>query len=100
MNFLFTTEVHLTFTYKPLQKFTFTGDDDLWIFINGKLALDLGSMHNAASGTIDFDAQAAALGISPGTAYPMDVFHAERHTFASNFKVTTNIACFVPSIVK
>ncbi|MET0794000.1 MAG: fibro-slime domain-containing protein, partial [Polyangiaceae bacterium] len=98
MNFLFTTEIHVLFTYHPLQKFTFRGDDDLWIFINGKLALDLGSMHNAEEGTIDFDAQAAALGISPGTSYPMDVFHAERHTRASNFEVTTNIACFIPDI--
>jgi fibro-slime domain-containing protein len=100
MNFLFTTEIHVVFTYRPLQKFTFRGDDDLWIFINGKLALDLGSMHNAEEGTIDFDAQAAALGISPGTSYAMDVFHAERHTRASNFKITTNIACFTPGVVK
>ncbi|MEO6603029.1 MAG: fibro-slime domain-containing protein, partial [Polyangiaceae bacterium] len=100
MNFLFTTEIHVVFTYRPVQKFTFRGDDDLWIFINGKLALDLGSMHNAAEGTIDFDAQAAALGISPGTSYSMDVFHAERHTRSSNFKITTNIACFTPGVVK
>jgi fibro-slime domain-containing protein len=100
MNFLFTTEIHVVFTYRPLQKFTFRGDDDLWIFINGKLALDLGSMHNAEEGTIDFDAQSTALDISPGTSYAMDVFHAERHTRASNFKITTNIACFTPSIVK
>jgi fibro-slime domain-containing protein len=72
----------------------------LWIFINGKLALDLGSMHNAEEGTIDFDAQSTALDISPGTSYAMDVFHAERHTRASNFKITTNIACFTPSVVK
>ena len=56
-------------------------------------------MHGAESGTIDFDAQAAALGITPGRAYSMDIFHAERHTTASNFSVETNIACFTPSIV-
>ena len=100
MNFLFTTEVHVLFTYSAAQKFTFSGDDDLWIFVNGKLALDLGSMHGPADGTIDFDAQAAALGISVGNTYPMDVFHAERHTRGSNFKITTNIACFTPGVLK
>jgi len=100
MNFLFTTEIHVLFTYDAHQTFTFRGDDDLWIFVNGKLALDLGSMHAAAEGTIDFGAEAADLGISPGGSYAMDVFHAERHTSASNFKITTNIACFTPGVVK
>ncbi|HYQ40760.1 MAG TPA: fibro-slime domain-containing protein [Polyangiaceae bacterium] len=100
MNFLFTTEVHVQFKYSGGQKFTFRGDDDLWIFVNGQLALDLGSMHNAEEGTIDFDAQASALNIALGGTYPMDIFHAERHTFASNFKITTNIACFTPGVVK
>ena len=100
MNFLFTTEVHVQFKYTGAQKFTFRGDDDLWIFVNGTLALDLGSLHNAEEGTIDFDAQASALNIQLGGMYPMDIFHAERHTYASNFKITTNIACFTPSIVK
>ncbi len=100
MNFLFTTEIHVLFTYTAAQKFTFRGDDDLWIFVNGKLALDLGSMHGPEEGTIDFDKQAAALGISVGGSYPMDVFHAERHTSGSNFKITTNIACFTPGVVK
>jgi fibro-slime domain-containing protein len=98
-NFLFTTEIHLTFTYVAGQRFSFRGDDDLWIFINNRLALDLGSMHGAETGTIDFDAQAAILGIAPGRAYAMDIFHAERHTTASNFGVETNIACFIPSVV-
>jgi fibro-slime domain-containing protein len=98
-NFLFTTEIHLNFVYGAGQKFSFRGDDDLWIFINKRLALDLGSMHGQESGTIDFDAQAAKLSIAPGRTYSMDIFHAERHTNASNFSIETNIACFTPAEV-
>ncbi|HYP90299.1 MAG TPA: fibro-slime domain-containing protein [Polyangiaceae bacterium] len=99
-NFHFTTEGHVKFGYVKGQKFTFRGDDDLWIFVNGKLALDLGGLHMPISATIDFDAQAAALGISPGGTYQMDIFHAERHTSESNFRVETNIRCFTPVVVK
>lgn len=98
-NFLFTTEIHLSFQYVGGQRFTFQGDDDLWIFINKRLALDLGSMHGQERGTIDFDAQAATLGIAVGRVYAMDIFHAERHTSASNFSIETNIACFEPAIL-
>jgi fibro-slime domain-containing protein len=99
-NFLFTTEIHVNFEYRVGQRFSFRGDDDLWIFVNNKLAMDLGSMHGPAEGTIDFDAQAATLQIAPGNVYSMDIFHAERHTDGSNFKFTTNIACFTPVIVR
>lgn len=98
-NFLFTTEIHLNFSYKRGQKFSFRGDDDLWIFINRRLAMDLGSMHGPEDGEIDFDAQATALGIAVGGTYSMDIFHAERHTDGSNFSIETNIACFTaPSV--
>lgn len=99
-NFHFTTEGHMTFGYVRGQKFTFRGDDDLWIFVNGRLALDLGGLHVPISATIDFDAQAAELGIVPGGIYQMDIFHAERHTYESNFRIETNIRCFSPVVVK
>ena len=95
-NYLFTTEIHLNFTYEAGQVFNFRGDDDLWIFVNNRLALDLGSLHAPAEGAIDFDALAGALDISPGGAYAMDIFHAERHTTGSNFRIETNISCFTP----
>ncbi|MEZ4398563.1 MAG: fibro-slime domain-containing protein [Kofleriaceae bacterium] len=94
-NFHFTTELHGTFRYQGGQQFTFTGDDDVWVFVNGRLALDLGGVHGVETATIDFDAQAAALGIAVGNVYRLDVFHAERHTTASNFRIETSIDCLV-----
>jgi fibro-slime domain-containing protein len=99
-NFLFTSEIHMQFAYQAGQIFRFRGDDDLWIYVNDSLAMDLGSMHTASEGVIDFDAQAVRLGISPGGTYAMDIFHAERHTRDSNFRFETNIACFVPVEVR
>jgi len=100
-NYHFTTEAHVKFTYEAGQVFTFRGDDDLWIFVNGKLALDVGGLHQALEGTIVFDAKAAELGITPGGQYQMDIFHAERQTSESNFRIETNISCFEPvDIVK
>ena len=55
----------------------------------------LGGLHPSLSQTIDLDTQAAALGIAPGNTYDMDIFHAERHTVNSNFRIETTIDCFV-----
>lgn len=89
-NFGFTTELHTSFQYMGGETFTFTGDDDLWVFINGKLAIDLGGLHSQQSKTINLDTAASMLGITKGNNYSMELFHAERHTTASNFRVDTN----------
>jgi fibro-slime domain-containing protein len=90
-NYHFTTEVHTEFAYKGGETFRFTGDDDLFVFINRKLAIDLGGVHAALSDQIDLDARAQDLGIETGKVYPLDLFHAERHTTESNFRVDTNL---------
>lgn len=94
-NYHFTLEIHTEFQYRGGEEFTFRGDDDLFVFVNGKLALDLGGVHGPISGTVDFDAQAADLGITIGNTYTFDFFFAERHTTQSNFRIETNIEEFI-----
>jgi fibro-slime domain-containing protein len=93
-NYHFTLELRTQFTYEGGEVFTFTGDDDLFTFINGKLAINLGGVHGAQSSTIDLDARAAEFGIVKGNKYSLDFFFAERHTSESNFRIDTTIGCF------
>ncbi len=94
-NYHFTFELHTRFTYKGGEVFSFTGDDDLFTFINGHLAIDLGGVHGAESQTIVLDERAAELGIQIGNEYSLDFFFAERHTSESNFRIETTIDSLV-----
>ena len=90
-NFHFTTEIHTSFIYRPGQVFTFTGDDDLWVFVDGTLQIDLGGLHGNITGSVDMD----TLGLTEGETYPLDIFHAERRHDASHFRMETSIECFL-----
>ena len=94
-NFHFTSEIHGTFTYRGGETFQFIGDDDVFVFVNKKLALDLGGVHGPENQTVSFDATASQLGIQTGMTYQLDVFHAERHTVQSTFRMVTTIDCFI-----
>jgi fibro-slime domain-containing protein len=81
-------ELHTDFTYDQGLVFNFEGDDDVWVFINGHLALDLGGIHQTKAGAIDLD---TLKGMQIGKKYNFDFFYAERHTVASDIKITTNL---------
>jgi fibro-slime domain-containing protein len=86
-NYGFTLEMHAQFKYEQGkgQTIAVTGDDDLWLFIDGKKVLDLGGAHPALSGSVNLD----DLGLSSGT-YTLDLFFAERSVASSRLMVETN----------
>ncbi len=96
----FTTEIHVSFPYKGGEVFTFRGDDDLFLFVNGRLAVDLGGVHDALTGTVDLDARAGELGLQVGKTYHMDIFQAERHCCKSTFHIETTLSCINNIIVE
>jgi fibro-slime domain-containing protein len=95
----FTVEMHFTFPYRGGEVFTFRGDDDLFLFVNGHLAIDLGGVHSAETASVDLDARAGDLGIAPGSSYQMDIFYADRHCCQSTFHVESTLSCIDNVIV-
>jgi fibro-slime domain-containing protein len=90
-NYSFTTEIHTQFVYRGGEVFKFTGDDDLWVFINRKLAIDIGGVHIATTEEINLDERREALGLEIGGVYRLDLFGAERHAGDSNFRIDTSM---------
>jgi len=90
-NYGFTLQYNTTFDYFPGVGFSFFGDDDLWVFVNNKLVLDIGGVHPQTAGgfvlgALSTDVDGNLLGLTPGATYDIDFYYAERHTTQSNLK--------------
>lgn len=103
-NFHFTSEIAYWFKYDASASvnLTFIGDDDVWVYVNRRLAVDLGGLHEPIEGTFSIangtitmisdgeesEASAASFGLTDGGVYEIKVFHAERKKTGSSFKLT------------
>lgn len=115
-NFYFTSEARYLFRYAGGETLSFFGDDDVWVFINGHLVLDLGAPHERLRGTVKLSAAGQAstasatveaqdvktgkfekvgttqntsdLGLVSGKTYEIVVFHADVHPRESNYQLT------------
>jgi len=86
-NYSFSMKITAQFKYIKGQYFEFRGDDDVWVFINNRLVVDIGGCHSPVEGAVDLD----TLRLVEGKEYPFQIFFSERNATGSNFKMRTSI---------
>jgi fibro-slime domain-containing protein len=91
-NYHFTLQASTVFEYRGGEHFSFAGDDDMWVFINRRLAINLGGTHTRRSLEVALDELAPTHHLERGQVYPLHFFFAERHTVSSTFTLRTTIA--------
>ena len=79
------------FVYQEDLYFEFSGDDDVYMYINGVLALDLGGAHGICTKRVNLKDVAAKCHLTPGDVATFTFFYMERNSDASNFKIETNM---------
>ena len=85
-------ESHAKFIYRKGLRFGVRGDDDIWVFIDNKLAVDIGGMHLPAPGYVDLDYFVGASGgFVVGNEYDLDIFFCDRRTTVSTMSIKTNM---------
>jgi fibro-slime domain-containing protein len=101
-NFAFTMEMKRTFIMVPGLVFQFTGDDDIWLFLNNRLEMDLGGPHTATSWTVNVDTcgYGAHDTLHLLQTYNFDFFYCERHSVNSDCEITTNLLEYLPRTTK